>query len=178
MSDSESIVAAPLQSQALFPVLSTRCVRCATDLSRLPGDARYCPRCGLDSWDSLPPARPAKVDEGSESFGQLEAELQHLAEVAGSAGVLVSFSAVPIPEASSEILRGYGNALYKLGRRYEIGSGTPKNQAEAERCYRKAARLGNLVAFARLAVNCVKQHDYSNCPTFVLPPNGPEDTGH
>jgi TPR repeat protein len=161
MPDSETILAAPLQPQALFSVLPARCSRCAIDLSRLPGDARYCPRCGLETSGSPPAALPAKVGEGSESFAQVEAELRHLSEVASYAGVSVSFSAIPIPEASSEILRGYGNALCKLGRRYEIGSGTPKNQAEAERCYRKAARLGNLVAFARLAANWVKQHDHS-----------------
>jgi TPR repeat protein len=108
---------------------------------------------------SPPAALLAKTGEATEAFARVEAEWQHLSEIASSAGVSVSFSAVPIPEASSEILRGYGNALYKLGRRYEIGSGTSKNQAEAERCYRKAARLGNLVAFARLAANWVKQHE-------------------
>jgi TPR repeat protein len=161
MSDSDSILAAQTQSQefSVLSVLLAHCFRCATDLSRLPIDARYCPRCGLDTLGSPPAALLAKTGEVSEAFTQAHAEWQHLIELTGSAGIAVSFSAVPISEASSEILRGYGNALCKLGRRYEIGSGTSKNQAEAERCYRKAARLGNLVAFARLAANWVKQHE-------------------
>ena len=47
---------------------------------------------------------------------------------------------------------GYGNALWRLGWRYEHGRGTPRNVAEAIRCYHKSAGLGNVEAAARLDV--------------------------
>jgi TPR repeat protein len=65
----------------------------------------------------------------------------------------------PSPEATSEILEGYANALYKLGRRYECGQGAASNPREAIRCYCKSARLGNLWAMARLAANWMAHRD-------------------
>jgi TPR repeat protein len=53
-------------------------------------------------------------------------------------------------EVSSAILEGYANAMFNLGRRYEAGSAGSVNPREAVRCYCKAARLGNLLAMARL----------------------------
>lgn len=44
------------------------------------------------------------------------------------------------------IVRGYANAMYRLGARYEVRH----NEAEAVRCYGKASHLGNEPAKARL----------------------------
>jgi TPR repeat protein len=41
--------------------------------------------------------------------------------------------------------------MNSLGRRYESGHGTPRNEDQAIRCYVKAARLGNAHAASRLA---------------------------
>jgi TPR repeat protein len=49
------------------------------------------------------------------------------------------------------MIKGYGNALYRLGRRYEIGDGAFANPREAFRCYAKSARLGNIWSLGRLA---------------------------
>ena len=59
------------------------------------------------------------------------------------------------PLGPSLILEGYANALYKLGRRYETALGAAHNPREAERCYHKAARLGNFWALARLAARWI-----------------------
>jgi TPR repeat protein len=71
---------------------------------------------------------------------------------------------LPSPESSSEILRGYANALYNLGRRYEIAAAN-RNPREAVRCYLKAARLGNLMAFARLATRWIDHWDRTDTST-------------
>lgn len=55
------------------------------------------------------------------------------------------------PSAYSIMLKGYANALFNLGQRYERGSGVIRNAAEACRCYVKSARLGNLRALTQLA---------------------------
>jgi len=60
------------------------------------------------------------------------------------------------------IVVGYGNALFKLGWRYERGQGDFRNLPEAIRCYRKSARLGNLDATVRLAAG-------ENLPDRVVP---------
>lgn len=49
------------------------------------------------------------------------------------------------------MLYGYATALFRLGRRYERALGADRNLDEAARCYFKAAKLGNLAGFARLA---------------------------
>jgi TPR repeat protein len=51
----------------------------------------------------------------------------------------------------SAVVQGYGNALYRMGRRYESGDGAASNPREALRCFSKSARLGNFWAMARLA---------------------------
>jgi TPR repeat protein len=50
------------------------------------------------------------------------------------------------------ILIAYGNAMFRLGWRYERAGSASRNLPEAIRCYRKSARLGNLDAMVRLAV--------------------------
>lgn len=80
----------------------------------------------------------------------------HLAELTSDAPTAVPPLVIPSSNATSQILRGYANALYKLGRRYEIVLGH-RNPREAVRCYLKAARLGNMMAFARLATRWVER---------------------
>jgi TPR repeat protein len=48
---------------------------------------------------------------------------------------------------SSLVLRGYANAMFRLGVRYEFRH----NEDEAIRCYTKASRLGNETAHQRLS---------------------------
>ena len=74
---------------------------------------------------------------------------QHLRKLVTQAPLPVS-GAMIASEPGSQILTGYANALYNLGRRYESGVGISSNLREAWRCYSKAARLGNFWAFARL----------------------------
>ena len=52
----------------------------------------------------------------------------------------------PPPALSSCVLKGYANAMFRLGVRYEVRH----NDDEAVRCYGKASRLGNGPAIARL----------------------------
>jgi len=68
-----------------------------------------------------------------------------------SASAPAVFTGSPPPRSvRTPILRGFAAALYRLGRRYEAGLGTSNNPNEAQRCYYKAAKLGNLAARQRL----------------------------
>lgn len=137
---------------------SARCLRCAADLSRMPDEGRYCPRCGLDSYSSPPAAILSRAAE-SRLAGQSDGlGWNHLAELAVSSTVVVPPTVIPSPNTSSQIVLAYANALYKLGRRYEVGGWT-RNPREAIRCYLKAARLGNMMAFARLATRWIERSD-------------------
>jgi TPR repeat protein len=122
---------APLAEATLaVPVEPRRCVSCVASLSGIPSTARFCPHCGKRI-----PAAPPPADEPA---------------------VLHSWLfGLPVHESSSQIVQGYAKALYKLGRRYEMGRGTAKIPTEALRCYTKSARLGNLMAFARLAARMI-----------------------
>lgn len=105
-------------------------------------------------------------------------EWRHLAELS------LADDAVPQPppgvpafpgaESSSQIVRGYANALYSLGRRYEIDAGPGRNRREALRCYLKAARLGNIMAFARLASRWLEGHGATRLPSADVPPDPQE----
>ena len=55
-------------------------------------------------------------------------------------------SEMPTAYSSSLIVEGYANAMYTLGRRYEVA----RNRSEARRCFYKSARLGNIFAMTRL----------------------------
>jgi len=136
-------------ANAVAPV-QARCLRCDHDLTRLPESARFCPRCGLDMLGSPPatflPYQPIQNPRLSGLLGGWE-HLFHLFHASGQAGV----TQAPSPDATSVVVKGYGNALYRLGRRYEFGPGAISNPREALRCYSKSARLGNFWAMARLA---------------------------
>ena len=53
--------------------------------------------------------------------------------------------------------------MFNLGWRYERGRGAIRNMPEAIRCYKKSAKLGNIDATMRLAV------DEGNQPARVVP---------
>lgn len=109
----------------------------------MPAGARFCPRCG-NAFGPVPVAAlgPEPVDESL--WAELASAWLHFrgasARGESEAG-----------RSHSLILLGYANAMYKLGFRYESGAGAARNPREAVRCYRKAARLGNPWALARLA---------------------------
>jgi hypothetical protein len=115
------------------------CPGCGRDLTGIYRGATYCPECGahLDS------RRGSRVR----------------AVAIGWAGALASRfrrSRATDPASGSgqrtPIIIGYGNALFRLGWRYERTGSASRNVAEALRCYRKSARLGNLDAMVRLAL--------------------------
>lgn len=114
----------------LLPLpFAVRCNRCTADLSTLAPAARFCPKCGLNLADAgRSPARPSQPSRES-----------------------MPSTFTPLPAADrpsmSCIVRGYANAMFKLGVRYEVRH----NDHEAVRCYGKASRLGNEPAAARLA---------------------------
>jgi TPR repeat protein len=99
----------------------------------------------------------------------------HLAELTIGEPAVAPPTVIPSPASSSEILRGYANALYKLGRRYEVALGY-RNPREAIRCYLKAARLGNMMAFARLATRWIERCDRQSEPAkaSITPLDGAE----
>lgn len=108
-----------------------------------------------------------------------ETEWRHLAEVSLVRAELPPppfMAAIPSAASSSQILRGYSNALYSLGRRYEVAL---RNRREAFRCYAKAARLGHFMAFARLASRWLEASEPpSDAPdvagrTVTLPESAP-----
>ena len=110
-----------------------RCGGCAADLSALPTQATFCPGCGR----RLRPAR---------SIWRTTASTV--------ARLWRGKPLPPVPDGPrAPIVVGYGNALWRLGWRYEHGRGTTRNVPEALRCYRKSAGLGNAEAQSRLAVN-------------------------
>jgi len=140
-----------------------RCLGCVADLSRLPPLARYCPRCGVEIHLGTPPdvevirmisacggtqpRRAGAVPHTDMPPIYVKGRWRQLDPLTGSWQRIRAAT----PRGPSLILEGYGNALYKLGRRYETAVGAAQNVSEAERCYCKAARLGNLWALARLA---------------------------
>jgi TPR repeat protein len=173
MSDAATILAAVDTPSPLTASLSSaapaRCLRCAADLSRLPEEGRYCPRCGLDTFSSPPAALQARAAEPSSPRASDALEWKHLGELTIFSKAAIPPTIAPSPESSSQIVRGYASALYKLGRRYEVAAGT-RNPREAIRCYLKAARLGNMMAFARLATRWIDRCDRAPKEGTATPP--------
>ena len=149
MSQATAIPESPKVDKPMVAV-PARCLRCSTDLTRLPEWARYCPKCGLDTHQSPPAAilSYATVPGGGDDRFMGWEHLRELAAPQIPAAREIS----AIHEPTSVMLTGYSNAMYNLGQRYETGLGAAKNPREAARCYVKAARLGNFWALARLAV--------------------------
>jgi TPR repeat protein len=112
----------------------------------------------LDTFSSPPAALQARLAESSTPLASDPLGWKHLGELAIFSKPAIPPTIAPSPESSSQIVRGYASALYKLGRRYEVVAGT-RNPREAIRCYLKAARLGNMMAFARLATRWIDRCD-------------------
>ena len=163
----------PSPADAIPPTAAAaRCFRCGSDVSRLPEGARYCPRCGLDTHAGPPAAIVARAAEAHSTALRPAGEWQHLFELSESADFPPPLPADVSQEPHSVMLQGYSNAMYKLGRRYEVGAGTARIPDEAVRCYFKSARLGNLRALARLAARwfgderVTQSLDSSSIPPF------------
>lgn len=156
----------PKSPQATAPATAAgaapaQCLRCGADLSRLPEEGRYCPRCGLDSHASPPAALMLGDSADKHRLADMLGSWQHLTRFGATSDIPAP--QIPPPQAraaaSSEILEGYATALYKLGERYERGQAGGRNFREALRCYCKSARLGNLWAMGRLAAYWMGRRD-------------------
>jgi TPR repeat protein len=121
---------------------------------------------------------PYEADQNRRMSGLLGGweHLFHIFRASGQSGVMQATS----PDATSKVVQGYGNALYRLGRRYEFGGGAITNPREALRCYSKSARLGNFWAMARLASHVFATKSESmpadapaNHPPDEIPPAEP-----
>lgn len=124
-----------------------RCLGCAADLDSLPATARFCPRCGSELGLDRPCGAARGRGAAEAPAGYMSGRWRRCDALTGEMrGICPG-----VPLGPSLILEGYANALYKLGRRYETAIGAAHNVREAERCYRKAARLGNFPALSRLA---------------------------
>ncbi len=132
-------------------VAPAHCLRCGADLSRLPDAARYCPRCGLDGLASPPAALLTGATQCRAGLSQMLGGWQHLSQLVAVPTALNDIVSMPSADATSVMVKGYGNALYRLGQRYETAPGAGANAREALRCYSKSARLGNVWALARIA---------------------------
>jgi len=143
---------APATSEsAAAPAVMSRpahCSRCGADLSRLPRAARFCPRCGFDCHAG---AMDAAVAEVAPSPPALLGGWKHPPEIPHVPPALLPRVSLPPLHPTSMMVEGYGNAMYRLGQRYEAGPGANANTHEALRCYSKSARLGNAWALARIA---------------------------
>ena len=119
---------------------SEPCLRCQRLLRDLPAGASFCPTCGL----ALKSVVPIDLSQYP-----LRTHLEHLhaalSERLNAAAPTQSFE-----QMHSLTLLGYANAMLHLGRRFENGLGFARNPEEAERCYIKSARLGNIYARAKL----------------------------
>jgi len=92
----------------------------------------YCSRCAADL-TSLP----------------LEARFCNRCGVALPEQTELPATAAAEPFQPPLILLAYAKALFNLGWRYESALGSRRNLREAERCYCKAARLGDVAALSR-----------------------------
>ncbi len=121
-----------------------RCPHCEHSLENQPRGARFCPFCG----SSLSTAR-GRFRQSIHHLGQavfrpfldrLRAALERATPLTARADAA----------SRSLVVLGYSAAMYRLGWRYENGSGVARNLDEAYRCYDKSARLGYAVAQDRL----------------------------
>jgi TPR repeat protein len=118
--------------------LQPGCPFCGRDLSGLDA-AIYCPACGQKIRRITPPSRVAKTVRAVFHFITL--------------GRFKPIDPQAYTPGGTRILIGYGKAMFNLGWRYERGRGAIRNMPEAIRCYKKSAKLGNIDATVRLAVD-------------------------
>jgi hypothetical protein len=110
------------------------CRHCGRDVSHLPPSAGYCPFCG----GAL---APTGIDAFKLRVRAIRAALSLARRRAHARPA--AYDGKP---DRSKIITGYGNAMFKLGWRYEVH----RNLPEAIRCYFKSSKLGNADAQTRL----------------------------
>ena len=110
------------------------CRQCRQRFNRRSSVARFCPHCGFAFIE------PGGLQIHPPSDKSLEALLRESAEQVDEV------RSKPLGRFHSLMLLGYANAMLHLGWRYERGSGGVRNLHEAERCYLKSAKLGNVFA--------------------------------
>jgi TPR repeat protein len=131
-----------VESENLDNPPASLCPHCKGSLAGLPKIARFCPRCGKTI-----AAFPATTVCQTIRDG-----LSDLAE-----SMKEDLASTPAKEIAEEetttslTLLGFSNAMFRLGWRYEHGHGVFRNDGEADRCYSKSARLGNVHAKSKLA---------------------------
>jgi TPR repeat protein len=130
------------------------CPGCGRDLNGLDR-AIYCPDCGRqirckNQWERM--VSTARFIAGNLVHGRFGHPWRQTSDA-------------PSANEPTPILIGYGNAMFKLGWRYERGGGGSRNLPEALRCYRKSARLGNVDATIRLAAG---EHSTVPAPVVVI----------
>ncbi|HEY8668416.1 MAG TPA: SEL1-like repeat protein [Tepidisphaeraceae bacterium] len=139
-------------TETASPATSTeqrQCPRCHEDLSYLLATARFCPQCGSSLYTDN--SRPAPEAQSPAMPPGVCGWFDRMRQYAILMGILdPDLPPSPMYQDRSVMIRGYGNALYRLGEKYEAGLGAAANRDEALRCYGKAARLGNSLAKARI----------------------------
>ncbi len=145
------------------PPISTpsiaQCLCCERVARELPKTARFCPACGtaLPDGDFIQTQTPT-LAERLEHF-----QFAFCDHTSGDA------STQEVAQLHSLVLLGYANAMLQLGWRYEHGRGVERNAAEAERCYAKSSKLGNIYARAKLADDAMDLSKEDPVPAELIP---------
>jgi hypothetical protein len=163
----ESISHSHLTDDARASVSRLRfCPKCEADFCALPASARFCPKCGWDR-QHAPDSETQHNDTCSRRGEVAAAQAVPYFEL----DIEASQTPPPLPPPlakkapqRSPLLRGFATALYRLGRRYEGSLGARHHPGEAERCYFKAAKLGNPAAIARIGNTPRRQSDAASPP--------------
>jgi TPR repeat protein len=101
-----------------------------------------------DALDSYGPSPSRRCVHCGAGHGRLVAEARFCPSCGKPIEIVPAAAAPRFSEFfSSLVLRGYANAMFRLGVRYEFRH----NDDEAIRCYSKASRLGSETAYHRLS---------------------------
>jgi hypothetical protein len=134
-------------ADAILPLDRHACPRCRANLVERDLSARFCPHCGAP----LPadcPAWPVVTDDPSpEPEPPVRWWMKWI-----PASLRTRAARDPLFFARPTTVLAYINTLLNLGLRYEAGANGNAQPAEAMRCYKKAASLGNIPARARLKI--------------------------
>ena len=123
------------------------CPRCRTNIEARDLSAKFCPHCGAPLPADCPEWPIVSTEQSSESIKQdrwwTGLMPLWLRERVGKDSLFF---------ARRTTVLAYINTLFNLGLRHEAGVDQERQLPEAMRDYRRAARLGNLPARARLKV--------------------------
>jgi hypothetical protein len=133
------------------------CEQCGNNLSLLPAEARFCPRCGFD-----------RVERAS----VMPLELQY-SSPPPNPGLPTLPVLIDGNRFHSLMVVGYARALSSLATRYQAGHGVMRNGDEALRYYCKAARLGCEEAITRLEQRGIVSASATASPTSPDSPSDP-----